>query len=90
MNSRHENSLQTAARWGRNVLIGVGVAYALFKFITAWISVWYRLFPGVRRHMERKYGREQAYIEFVSRGGRTACGAADSCFLGSRYRGVLG
>ena len=35
MNGRHENSLQTAARWGRNVLIGVGVAYVLFKFVNA-------------------------------------------------------
>ncbi len=68
MSERHENSLQTATRWGRNVLIGIGVAYVLFKFVNAWLGAWYRLFPGVRRHMERKYGREQGYIEFVSKG----------------------
>lgn len=68
MNDRNENSLQTAARWGRNVLIGIGVAYLLVKFVNAWLGAWYRFFPGIRRQMERQYGREQAYIEFVSKG----------------------
>lgn len=68
MSNRNENSLQTAARWGRNVIVGAGVLYFLFKLVTAWVEVWYHLFPGVRRRMEKRYGREEAHIRFVSQG----------------------
>ena len=81
MNNRNENSLQTATRWGRNAVIGIGVAYLLLKFVTAWLGAWYQLFPGIRRHMERKYGREQGYIEFVSKGAGLLVGLPLIAFL---------
>lgn len=68
MNDRSENSLQTAARWGRNALIGMGVLYVVVKIASWWLEGVWQLFPSLRHSMAKKYGRDEARTNFMATG----------------------
>lgn len=68
MNHRSENSVQTVVRWGRNVLIGVGVLSLVAKVAEEWFDAVWRLSPGLRRRMSKNCGQDIGRINFLASG----------------------
>lgn len=69
MKHEHENSLQTAARWGVNVITGIIVLDLVIRFINSWLNAWWLVLLPAQVYMTKKYGDEEAArIRFISVG----------------------